>query len=62
METILFVLLLALSLVGWFITLIIYFIHDDLKKGRTPFMESWQSFLNMEIVIHILITVLLWYD
>ena len=35
MQTILFALILIISFINWFISLVVYFIHDDIKRGKS---------------------------
>jgi len=59
MKTIFFCVVCLLSIISWFISLVIYFVHDDLARGSESFMnleKLRKKFLTLEIVLHFIIT------
>ena len=65
MDTIFFSIITLLSIISWFISLVNYFTHDDIKQGRIvkdfEVQSLFSTFVPLEIGIHIVITGLLLY-
>ena len=56
MDTILFSIILSFSIIAWFISLNVYFTHDDIKRGRSTHeinVETlYKTLLPLEIGLH----------
>ena len=66
METVLFFIVFIMSLIAWFITLLVYFTHDDIKRGsKTQGVSTeslYKTLLPLEMGLHATIIVFLFSD